>query len=162
MNTVTAKLQDSRAHLGREARVFVSSTRRAGAAFAVDTQHATSQLAGVAREEVGQWTAYVASQLRALRPPELPKPDLGKLEHELWSGVLHVLDLAHGRVARRLAQLGDGEVLPLAEYDTLSARAIVSKLDALSSAECATVLAFEQSHKKRATVLRALEHKLAA
>ncbi len=50
---------------------------------------------------------------------------------------------------------------PLTGYDELSAKDVVTRLERLSDDKAAAVLAFEQAHKKRATILRAAELRLA-
>jgi hypothetical protein len=46
-------------------------------------------------------------------------------------------------------ELGD---MPIADYDRLSAAAITKRLSGLSTAQLATVLAYEQTHRNRKTV----------
>ncbi|MFO0694338.1 MAG: hypothetical protein U0230_12330 [Polyangiales bacterium] len=50
---------------------------------------------------------------------------------------------------------------PLTGYDDLSAKEIVARLERVSDDKAAAVLAYEQAHKKRATIVRAAEQRLA-
>jgi len=162
METIEMKLQNSRSNIVRETRAFVSSAKEASTTFAADAGKATGKLGGFAGKETRSWASYLTERGRELGTSSLQMVELGALERGLLSQVSRALDLLSEKVACRLARLGDGDVLPLQQYDTLSARAIVTQLDELSTAQCATVLAFEQANKKRATVVRALEHRIAA
>lgn len=51
---------------------------------------------------------------------------------------------------------------PIGNYDELSAKEIVARLERLTDEKTAAVLAYENATKKRATVLRAAEQRLAA
>ena len=48
-------------------------------------------------------------------------------------------------------------VLPIADYDTLSAKAILAEIPRLTEAQCKAVHALERAHKQRKTILAALE-----
>jgi hypothetical protein len=48
-------------------------------------------------------------------------------------------------------------VLPIADYDTLSAKEILAELPRLTEAQCKAVHALERAHKQRKTILAALE-----
>lgn len=50
---------------------------------------------------------------------------------------------------------------PISGYDELSAKDIVAKLERLSDEKTAAVIAYENANKKRATVIRAAEQRLA-
>lgn len=51
---------------------------------------------------------------------------------------------------------------PIRNYDQLSAKDVVSRIQRLSGPQATAVLDYERSRKKRATVLRAVEKRLAA
>ncbi|HJL15079.1 MAG TPA: histone H1-like repetitive region-containing protein [Sandaracinaceae bacterium LLY-WYZ-13_1] len=51
-------------------------------------------------------------------------------------------------------------VMPIADYDELTAKEVLAELGGLSAAQCTTIYEHEKAHKKRKTVLRALEPKL--
>ncbi|MEC7519919.1 MAG: hypothetical protein VYE22_08640 [Myxococcota bacterium] len=51
-------------------------------------------------------------------------------------------------------------LMPIAGYDDLTAKQILAELDGLSRTQCETVREHESKHKKRKTVLRALETRL--
>ncbi len=53
-------------------------------------------------------------------------------------------------------------VVPIAGYDELTAKEIIGEVPGLSPAQCATVRSHEASHKKRKTVLAALDARLAS
>jgi len=162
MEAIEIKLQKSRTQVARQGRAFVSSTRKAGSTFVAETSKATSKLSGFAVKETRGWTGYLTERGAEMVPGELPQVELNAIERSLLVQLSRALELLDAKVACRLARLGDDDVLPLQQYDTLTARAIVTQLDELSDAQCATVLAFEQANKKRTTVVRAIEQRLAA
>ena len=51
---------------------------------------------------------------------------------------------------------------PLRNYDQLTAKDVVSRVQRLSAPQTTAVLDYERARKKRATVIRAAEHRLAA
>ena len=51
---------------------------------------------------------------------------------------------------------------PLRNYDQLTAKDVVSRVQRLSAPQTTAVLDYERAQKKRATVIRAAEHRLAA
>lgn len=53
-------------------------------------------------------------------------------------------------------------VLPIADYDTLTAKEILAELPRLTEAQCKAVHAIERAHKQRKTILAALEARLTA
>lgn len=53
-------------------------------------------------------------------------------------------------------------VLPIADYDTLSAKEILAELPRLTEAQCKAVHALERAHKQRKTILAALEARFTA
>mgnify|MGYP001576594690 CR=1 FL=1 len=52
-------------------------------------------------------------------------------------------------------------VLPIADYDSLSAKAVIAELSGLSRAHCKAIRLHEAANKKRKTVLDALDSRLA-
>ena len=62
---------------------------------------------------------------------------------------------ANGKPSRRL-------VMPIAGYDELNAKQVLSEIGRLSEAQCKQVREHEASHKNRKTVLKALDARLAA
>jgi hypothetical protein len=54
------------------------------------------------------------------------------------------------------------EQIPLRNYDQLTAKDLVNKVQRLSAPQAAAVLDYERAWKKRATVIRAVEQRLAA
>ncbi len=53
-------------------------------------------------------------------------------------------------------------VLPIADYESLSAKAILGELPRLTDSQCETIRAHERASKKRKTVLSALDARLAS
>jgi hypothetical protein len=74
--------------------------------------------------------------------------------------VLADLEQILGR-PRRATQNHDADAFPIADYDTLAAAQITSRLDDLSPAELRKVRDYERRHGNRKTVLSAIERKLA-
>lgn len=66
---------------------------------------------------------------------------------------------ANGTAKSAAAHKPAGE--PISGYDELSAKDVVAKLERLSDEKTAAVIAYENANKKRATILRAAEQRLA-
>jgi hypothetical protein len=61
----------------------------------------------------------------------------------------------------RRAQNHDADAFPIADYDTLAAAQITSRLDDLSPTDLRKIRDYERRHGNRKTVLSAIERKLA-
>jgi len=66
---------------------------------------------------------------------------------------------AKARPAKRPAKLADA---PLRNYDRLTAKDVVNRVQRLSGPQTTAVLAYERARKRRATVIRAAEQRLSA
>ena len=63
------------------------------------------------------------------------------------------------KAAKAPASKGDA---PIRNYDQLSAKDVVARVQRLSGPQATAVLDYERSRKKRATVIRAVEKRLSA
>lgn len=91
------------------------------------------------------FTARVRAEIKRLRQIELP----AKAEP--------ANDVTPKKSKKKAPAAGKRLVLPIADYETLTAREIVAEIPRLSDAQCRTILEFERAHKKRRTVVSALE-----
>ncbi|MGB8329470.1 MAG: hypothetical protein WCE62_05035 [Polyangiales bacterium] len=104
---------------------------------------------------------------------------VGTVETSVLKSASELLDRAQNRVDERLQRVataskpGTGKAagktnaakkgqIPLRNYDELTAKDLVSKVQKLSAPQAAAVLDYELARKKRATVIRAVEQRLAA
>lgn len=143
-----------RAHRSRR------SLARRTALWLQQTRDATRAYRDFLVREVDAWRSLVADVGTGLTRKVAPR----SLERSLLTRVDTLLARAHTSVGEQLARL-DGVIVtqpPFAGYEEMTARAIVAELGSLDEASCRAVLAFEASHKGRATVLRAAEMRLAA
>jgi hypothetical protein len=115
---------------------------------------------------------------RAVSTREALKP--GAVETSVLQSAHDLLELAQGRVDARLGQEAKTPSQPKAakapkakakakkaqspmrNYDQLSAKDVVGRVQKLSAPQATAVLDYERARKKRATVIRAAEQRLAA
>lgn len=146
--------------VGVRARRSRQSLARRTALWLRQTGDATSAYGQFLVREVDVWKLLVVDWSATLTRSVAPR----SLERRLLTRVDSLLDRAHTSVADKLAKL-DGIIVtepPFTGYEEMTARAIVAELGGLDEAQCRAVIAFEASHKARATVLRAAEIKLVA
>lgn len=215
MQTITTKLEESRARLVQQgsqlvqqtstaATTFLEKTKKASERFATDTRKAADafsaattnagkSFAGGLSAEARMWLKSVETSVRVPKlasndGTKLPSPRV--LEREVLVRIEKTLDkVAHQLHARvKLLDTMTGPQLPastattpksgngaksvaaatkvptsapITGYDELSAKDIVSRLERLSDEKTAAVLAYENANKKRATIVRAAEQRLA-
>lgn len=167
METIATRVTKSRKNFARQTGALWGTTREATNRFARDTSTAAGKFSRATRKEGQGWLSYAAQRRQKLwEQKNLVKVDRTALERGLLVQLAQALDLLQARVAQRLTALVDADAhdpeLPLGDYQSLTAKAIVAQLDELSPEQCREVYAFEEGHKSRATVLRALEQRLAA
>ena len=165
MSKLSNKLVKSRKAWVRQTTALGSTTRRASEAFAADTVDAATKFGKFARTEVKHWAGYIKSTSPEIAIPTVPAPDLSAsdLERTLLTRLIATLKGLLVRARARLEALdGRGEALPIADYETLTARAILAELDELDAQSCRALRAFEAKNKARTTVLKALDQRLAA
>jgi len=169
MENITTRLSTSRENLACQGRALWTATRDASASFATDTSSAARKFYTAAGTEGHCWVGYAQQRRnhvwRAQRR-RLATLDRSAFERGMLVQIAHALELLQGRVAQRLGDLAASPTvdpaLPLGDYEVLTAKAIVAQLDGLSTDECRAVHTFEENHKRRSTVLRALEQRMAA
>lgn len=112
------------------------------------------------RSELDAWQALAHDLAAELVGTLTPR----RVERQVLTRVDSLLTTAHTSVARELARIdGPGAAAPpLDGYEAMTARAIVATLPKLTEQDCRALMAFEAQHKARATVLRAVESRLAA
>ena len=165
MESLPKKLLRTREALSRQTHTLVGRTAEAGRVFAGDTAEAGRAFARFVDREARGWVGYAAARRKdaaglangartALAPVSV--------ERRALLGLQLALAQLQARVDHRITALdGPARVEPLADYDTLSARAIVAKLADLSAEQIRSLHQIESESKRRATVLRALEQRLA-
>jgi hypothetical protein len=117
-------------------------------------------------------------ELRALDARKALKP--GMMETTVLESASELLGRAQSLLDERLQQAsmamvkppaaktaskrkaGKKDPIPLRNYDQLTARDLVNKVQRLSAPQASAVLDYERARKKRATVIRAVEQRLAA
>ena len=118
---------------------------------------------------------------QALSTREALKP--GAVETTVLRSAHNLLEVAQSRVDERLGQAAKPpkpasakaaskpkaakatakkSAIPLRGYDQLTAKDVVNRVQRLSAPQATAVLDYERSRKKRATVIRAAEQRLAA
>jgi hypothetical protein len=115
---------------------------------------------------------------QALSTREALKP--GAVETTVLRSAHNLLEVAQSRVDERLGQAAKPTsakaaskpkaakatvkkgASPLRGYDQLTAKDVVNRVQRLSAPQATAVLDYERSRKKRATVIRAAEQRLAA
>ena len=149
MESFAEKLRSSRDSLSREGQALLGAGRRFGEAV---------------QEEALGWRSYVRDRATSAVGEVRMIP--ARFEARVLTGATERLDRVERALEERLRLLGDGvaEVSgpPIEDYESLTARDIVAKLEELPPEAVQAVLAFERAHKGRTTVLRAASEKLAA
>lgn len=150
--------------------LFFAESRDAGLTFARDVQSATNRLTTTVGRSTGgfqkalhkealDWqrlaiktrTAYVAAlQDRIDRAAKAVKAAPSRLVSKTGAAKA---DAAKPKPSKTEA--------PLRNYDQLTAKDVVSRLQRLSGPQAAAVLEYERGRKKRATVIRAAEQRQA-
>lgn len=214
MQTITTKLEESRARIVQQGSQFVTQTSSATTAFlgktkkarerfATDTRKAGELLATEATSagktlatglsaEARMWLGSIDLEARLPALPEnvsgLKVPSPRALERDVLAFIEKVLTEAVSRVGGRVKDLdvlvgpqlpattattakaktttSNGKVkapdiAPISGYDDMSAKDVVTRLERMTDEKASAVLAYESANKKRATVLRAAEQRLA-
>lgn len=121
-------------------------------------------LDGVDRVLVG-FSHRVRAEMKRLSHLELPRPADGSAADETAARHTSTPEPAPKRAAPKKAKRTAASkrlVMPIADYDSLSAKEILAELPRLTDAQCKAVHAIERTHKQRKTVLKALEARFAA
>lgn len=176
--SIASRLQQTRQTLGRQGVELVARTRRAARAFGKETREATGHFARAVEGELGGLSADLRhrseASLKKVAPVQL---QLAFLEHvdttvgRLREELRKRMDRLAAATALPAAPPTTAEVAitehvaleaPLPGYESLSAKTIVAKLDRLEPETWEAIRAFEEAHKNRRTVLRAIDRRLAA
>ena len=218
MQTITTKLEESRARIVQQGSQFVTQTssatttflgktkkarerftadtRKAGELLATDATTAGKTLVTGLSAEARMWLGSIDLESRLPALPEnvggLKVASVRTLERDVLAFVEKVLTEAVSRVSGRVKDLdvlvgpqlpatsattaatksaksttSNGkvkapDVAPISGYDDMSAKDVVTRLERMTDEKATQVLAYESANKKRATVLRAAEQRLAA
>ncbi len=168
MESFKSKLRKTRRAIAGHGGVFIDETRNAGISFTTNTKRATEQLIGRIGKESKGWRDYVTRrrQLSFAKGRELLTP-VG-FERGVLVRVTRSLERLQSRVQARLDALANKSLKPgtqpppLTDYQKLTAKLIVAQLAKLTTEECQIVYDYEDNHKRRATVLKAIEQRIAA
>ncbi len=164
---------------------FAQDMRVASTKLAGTTGRSAAGFQKAVRKEAFEWQAlvlktrdaYVAAferrlgqvESQALSTREALK--LGTVETTVLQSTHDLLEQAQRRVDGRLGQNAKPKAAkatskkgqsPLRNYDQLTAKDVVSRVQRLSTTQATALLDYERTRKKRATVIRAAEHRLAA
>ena len=104
--------------------------------------------------EAREWRSYGVERARRVRVVGRKALRPAAVERALWIRVLAMLEGLRRRVEARLDGEGNDGL------EALPARDLVARLGELSDDECRLVYDRELRHKRRATVLRALEQRI--
>lgn len=101
-------------------------------------------------------------EMKRLRRLELPQPAAAEREvaAEAPARRTQAAKAKAKKPAARTAPAAKRLVLPIADYDSRTAKDVVSELPRLSDSQCAAVRTYERANKKRKTVLAALDARL--
>ncbi len=165
MESFRSKLRKTRRAIAGHGGVFIDETRSAGISFSTDTKRATEQLIGRIGKEGKSWRDYLTRrrQVGVAKGRELLTP-VG-FERGVLLRVTRSLELLQSKVHARLDALTKNKLEPappLTNYPKLTAKSILAQLGKLTDEECKVIYDYEDSHKRRATVLKAIEQRIAA
>jgi len=159
METVVQKAQKSRRAFARQVDALNQSTVGAAATFARQSQQGCASFGGYLVREAHSWGKFAGDRRESLSWDSRPSPRT--IERALLELVAQATGQLHSQIQSRLEALDGVQTLPLRDYETMTARSIVSELDALTQSQCQALLDFEHTNKKRTTVMRALQQRLA-
>ena len=125
---------------------ILGQLREAGTEAAAQPGRTAKRAAGRARRELGDAADRAREEVES-RAEKARKRTVAAVEQPLASA---------DRIRRRARVRG----LPISAYDQLSIRQIDARLPELSREELRKVRAYEQAHKARKSLLRALDRKL--
>ena len=176
METLSSRLHTSRKALEQESGLLAKRTRTASQTFARQTRRASKTLVHTTDEAARQFGSAVATEAAAWRTFAGDRRQRASTEaRDLLSArgverrVLGRLDAALSgaseRLRTRLAHVSaeaskappvDATAAePIRGYDGLTAREVIAELSSLPATRRERVIAYEQAHKARATVIRA-------
>jgi hypothetical protein len=183
MDQVLGRLREGRDELiGRTTRV-ADATRRSGVAAlgrvrggAVDWRRTVTARKTALREvEDARWFRLVNLQLAVLdrvdrilsRFSEEMREQMKRLRRlELPAQTSEATAPRAPKKARKANRKSNGKpatkrlVMPIADYEALTAKEILAEVPRLTDAQCKTVFEHERGHRSRKTILKALEARL--
>jgi len=163
MESIRHRMNKSRRAFARQGAALVSRSRKATTTFVGETHEAGRTFVHFCLREGESWRHHLDQARRqtvhqvfdSLTPPTLHRGALVHLERALQA--------LRERVQMRIDQLDHKEPeLPFENFETMTAKAIVAELDQLDPLQCRALHDLESRNKRRATVIRAIEHRLAA
>ena len=168
METLAERIETSRQTLREQLASFADRTREAGRAFVFETKEASLDLAQSVRGEAKAWAELVTSRTGKLleagslpETPTLPPADVDALERRLLVGLRDILSRVDVQLQSRLEKEAAKGSEPVAGYDDLSAKEVVSLIAELEPSAVEAIASYEAAHKGRKTILRATERKAA-
>jgi hypothetical protein len=182
MERLVERLRTTGDQLGRQGVSFVMETRDAGrgfidhtleaAASAVSrTRDAGGSVVATVRSEAEAWKGFLDNHRSQVSQGVRHWVSIRTLEYRLLSTVHKGLSELDGQLEGRLKELSTTAApelspskpkrLPIGNYDSLTAKEVVSRLDRLSSGQVQAVYEHERRQKQRQTVLRAAKQRMA-
>jgi hypothetical protein len=168
---------------------FTTDTRKAGELLSMEAVRASKAFAAGLNAEAQMWlgTLELDGRLPAIpaNVSDIKIPSPYAVERDILARVEKVLALATKRIHVRVKDLDSlvsaqlpasttpaaakskngaaaPKGAPISGYDDMSAKDVVTRLERMTDDKATAVLAYETANKKRATVLRAAEQRLAA
>lgn len=150
--------------LRKHAEHFAAQTRSAGVEFFFSSREATVEFANEINDAssllVRQTSRSTTDLSQALVDEAKVLADLTRAAGRDYTERLRTR-LVPARIMKK-TPAGGGATVPIKNYDDLTAKDVVARIQRLSGPKASAVLDYERSRKKRATVIRAAEQRLKA
>jgi hypothetical protein len=186
METLTHRLRATGDHLAREGVAFVTVTRDAGRGFVDTTREAAASavtrtrdagenILTTARSEADAWRGFLEERRTQLASGVRQWVSLRTIEYRLLRSVHRSIAELDGQLEGRLKELAPevaetsptngapapkAKRMPIGNYETLTAKEVVARLDRLSAGQIQKVYEHERKSKQRQTVLKAAKQRL--
>jgi hypothetical protein len=185
METLTHRLRATGDHLAREGVAFVTVTRDAGRGFVDTTREAAASAVSRTRDagenilttalsEADAWRGFLEERRTQLASGVRQWVSLRTIEYRLLRSVHRSIAELDGQLEGRLKELATEVAetspangapakpkrMPIGNYETLTAKEVVARLDRLSAGQIQKVYEHERKSKQRQTVLKAAKQRL--
>ena len=163
METISHRITKTRRSFARQGVALWERSFQAGDTFVSETREAGRTFGRFCLREAASWRQLLAAQRGVVIERALDNVAPRSMERGLLVQLNRALEVLQAQVQARLESLdSDLPDLPFEDYEAMTAKAIVAELDKLDEVQCRALYEVESQHKRRATVIRAIEHRLAA